>query len=62
MNSNEVKIIEYKPSDGAQAKIGQTLTVHYLVAKTIEDLEKGKWLDKSTEKIPLNLSWGNLKS
>ena len=55
----EIKIIDYKISDGAPASVGDTITVNYKVAKSFEDIDKGILFDNSWEKKPIEFILGN---
>lgn len=45
-----LQIVDYKLSDGAPVKAGQTVTVHYAVALSLDALEGSQWIDSSYER------------
>jgi FKBP-type peptidyl-prolyl cis-trans isomerase len=52
------QIIEFKPSDGMPAEVGQTVVVHYVCALSLEALEAGELIESSWDKDPITFPLG----
>jgi len=53
-----LQVVDYKSSDGVPVKAGQTITVHYAVALSLDALEENQWIDSSYDRKPIRLVLG----
>ena len=42
-----LEYFDFKQSDGAPVKDGQVVTIHYIVASSMEGIDDGRWIENS---------------
>lgn len=58
--SSNLKYFDKRQSDGAIIQNNEIIVVHYMVALTMEDLDKGPWLENTwTENRPVTFRLGS---
>jgi FKBP-type peptidyl-prolyl cis-trans isomerase len=59
MEKKEVESYDIKLSDGAVACKGDEVTVHYRIAKSLDELENGPWIEDSEKKSAVTFTLGD---
>jgi FKBP-type peptidyl-prolyl cis-trans isomerase len=60
---SELKYRDFKQGGGTAVKLGEVVTVHYMVANCIHEIEDGPWLDNSwkrNEPVPFKVGEGQV--